>query len=388
MNLTKSQKAYLLFSYAELTTKAQERLLLHFNSAEKILDSLKSQKAIIENLAKPEAYKRLCECEPHLDSYIKNLQRAQISILTIECAQYPARLRNIDGAPKLLYYKGDITLLDTKCVAVVGTRLCTSYGKELTKKFTKELVEFGITIVSGLALGIDTIAHDEALRAGGKTIAVLGSGLANIYPYQNKNLAKRIADSGLLMSEYPPDTAPAKHTFPARNRIVSGLSEGVLITEAPKRSGALITTHMAIEQGREVFALPGSIFLKSYEGVNNLIKQFPQAIVLQTVDILAKLDYTTTNANFSASQKDNKKGSKDHLNLSNPVRAQTQMAVFKSLTDSEKSIFDYLTAEGEMHIDKIAEHTSLSVSQLNSAITLLEIKGILKRKMGNIYHII
>lgn len=215
----------------------------------------------------------------------------KIEEIGIESEDYPKQLRGIYDAPLKLFVLGNKELLKQRSVAIVGSRNATEYGKKVAFKFSKELSEKGINIISGLALGIDTYAHLGTLEQDciGKTIAVLGSGLDIIYPKQNIELAKRIISSGgCIITEYPLGTNPEKLNFPQRNRIISGLAKGVLVVEANEKSGSLITADFALEQGREVFAVPGSIYIPTSVGTNNLIKQGAQ-LVTSYKDILKEI---------------------------------------------------------------------------------------------------
>lgn len=196
-----------------------------------------------------------------------------LKIITLGDKAYPANLKNIPGAPLVLYVKGELRQEDNYSIAIVGSRRASFYGLTNAEKFAFELSNKGFTIVSGMARGIDTYAHRGSLRAGARTIAVIGSGFNHIYPAENKELAEKIAQKGAVISEFPIDTLPLKQNFPRRNRIISGLSLGVLIAEAAKNSGALITADFALEQGREVFALPGQVNSRTSFGTNGLIKQ-------------------------------------------------------------------------------------------------------------------
>jgi len=226
----------------------------------------------------------------------------KISIIKHGDKGYPANLAQIHNPPAALYVNGELLKQDEAAVALVGTRRATYYGMQVCQKLAYELALQGITIVSGMALGIDTAAHKGALKAGGRTIAVLGSGHANIYPRQNINLYKEIAKSGAVVSEFPNATRPDKWHFPRRNRIISGLSLGVVVVEAPKKSGALITADFALEQGREVFALPGKISSMTSEGTNHLIKEGAK-LVEDVDDIIEELKVHLANAIKKESQK-------------------------------------------------------------------------------------
>lgn len=211
--------------------------------------------------------------------------------ISLQEKEYPQLLKEIYNPPKALYYQGQLSAKEKYPLAVVGTRKMSAYGRRVTEFLVKELVRRGFTIISGLALGIDGIAHQTALKENGRTIAVLGSGLNNIYPFKHKKLAQKIIQSnGLIISEYSPETRPSKWTFPARNRIVAGLSLGTLVIEAPEKSGALITARFALEQGREVFAVPGDINKNNYQGCHKLIKMGAKPVT-KPEDILETFDF-------------------------------------------------------------------------------------------------
>lgn len=294
----------------------------------------------------------------------------EIQIIKKSEKDYPQILKEISNAPKQLYIRGELSKNNDLNFAIVGTRAATEYGKILAFKIAKELAEIGFTIVSGLALGIDTQAHLGALEGGkthiptGRTIAVLGSGIDDdsIYPRENFKLAKRIIDSGgAIVSEYEPGIKAISWTFPERNRIVSGLSQGVLVVEAPEKSGALITANLALEQNREVFAIPGSIFSKNSLGTNNLIKNGAK-MVTSVDDIL------------------------EELNLTN-LKITKEQEEIKNLTNEEKQIFNIIIKE-PAHIDKICEITKLSASRVMSIVSVLEIQGIIKNINGKFIKII
>lgn len=219
----------------------------------------------------------------------ERLAATGVTVLTWDDVEYPERLRAIASAPALLYLRGEIVPDDAISVAIVGTRRATAYGREVTHRLATDLASLGVTVISGLAKGIDGIAHDRALAAGGRTIAVLGHGLNTIYPPEHKSLAARIAEGGgALVTEYPPGARIDPANFPARNRIISGLALGVVIVEADRKSGAMITADFAADQGREVFAVPGSILSPMSAGCNALIKDGAR-LVTGVDDILADL---------------------------------------------------------------------------------------------------
>lgn len=250
-------------------------LLEKYKTPEKIWNLNKSEliqtKGIGENIAN-NILKR--EYRENLEQYIKYMERYNIGIITIKDKDYPKDLLHIYDAPAILYYKGDKELLHTNMIAIIGCRDCSEYGKEVSMKFSQELAKNGITIISGMAKGIDSYSHIGSIKAGGKTIAVLGSGIDIIYPKENRLLYDKILSTGgLILSEYVIGTKPSKLNFPARNRIISGLSEGVIVVEAKEKSGTLNTVDFALEQGKDIFVVPGNITSDNSVGTNELIKQ-------------------------------------------------------------------------------------------------------------------
>ncbi|MFH1393107.1 MAG: DNA-processing protein DprA [Patescibacteria group bacterium] len=284
--------------------------------------------------------------------------KEKIAVIKKSSPNYPEILKEISGAPKQLYVRGELPDNHEMNFAIVGTRAASEYGKTLASKIAKELAELGFNIVSGLALGIDTMAHSGALEGKGRTIAVLGSAIddASIYPSANFKLVRQIISSGgAVISEYAPGTKSEIWFFPERNRIISGLSRGVLVVEAPEKSGALITARMALEQNRDVFAIPGSIFSKNSVGTNTLIKSGAK-VVTSVDDILEELNLTELKTKKKSNDKE-------------------------GLSDEEKTILDIIEKE-PINIDKICETSKMSASQVLSAVSVLEIKGIIKNIGG------
>lgn len=224
-----------------------------------------------------------------LEKYEKYILKNDIKIINISDDNYPAKLKNIYAPPITIFAKGDISLLNSKSIAIVGSREPSKYGIYVAEKFSKELSKEGITIVSGLARGIDTFAHIGALSSFGKTIAVLGSGIDVVYPKENAKYYREISEKGLIISEYIVGTAPESKNFPQRNRIISGLSDGVLVVEARKNSGTMITTDFALEQGKELYVIPGNITSNLSVGTNNLIKEGAK-LVTDVYEILEDLN--------------------------------------------------------------------------------------------------
>jgi DNA processing protein len=284
-----------------------------------------------------------------------------IQVLTWNDTAYPARLREIAQPPPVLYLRGDIVEEDAWAVAIVGTRRVTSYGRQVTEEVAAFLARNGVTVVSGLARGVDGIAHQAALKAGGRTIAVLGSGVNRIYPPEHRTLAEQIALSGAVISDYAPETPPEGSNFPPRNRIISGLSLATIVIEAGETSGALITAEFALEQGREIFALPGNIFALQSKGPNRLIQQGAHPL-LDPRDILDVLDLTRVTEHRSA--------------------RQTLPA-----DETEAQLLAALSHE-PTHVDEIRAETGLAVEKVSSTLVMMELKGMVRHVGGMNYVIV
>ncbi len=295
-----------------------------------------------------------------LDDEMEKIERHGVRVLTWDDPGYPPQLLNIYNPPPVLYVKGEILDEDQWAVAVVGTRGATVYGKGVARQISGDLARNKITIVSGLARGIDSEAHRAALDAGGRTIAVLGSGVDVIYPAESRKLAQAIVERGALVSEYALGTRPEASNFPPRNRIISGLSLGVVIVEAGERSGALITADFALEQGREVFAVPGNIFRKKSVGTNKLIQQGAK-LVLSVEDIL------------------------EELNLK-MVSQQAEVRAIVPENETEATLLEYITTE-PIHVDEIGRKSGLPIAQVSSALALMELKGMV-RQVGGMHYVL
>ena len=288
----------------------------------------------------------------------------KIKVLTINDKNYPKILKKIKNPPKKLYYKGKI-LTEEKCFAIVGTRKYSIYGKQAALEIANDLSEAGLTIVSGLAPGIDTFAHRAAIEQGKRTIAVLGTGIdeKSVYPKENIGLSREIIErGGAVLSEYPPGTRGTRFTFPRRNRIISGLSLGVLVIEAKEKSGSLITANYALKQNRKIFAVPGSIYSKNSSGPHFLIKN-GAVLVENSNDILKE------------------------INLKPPVsdpKKDIKKSGGKTENETEKIVLS--TLEGEaLYIDKIIEKTKIPAAKIAGVLAILEIKGKVKNLGGNVY---
>lgn len=292
---------------------------------------------------------------------IQKIRREGVEIITIENAEYPEQLKQIYNPPFVIYIRGKIKKEGIR-IAMVGSRKVTSYGKQAAQLLARSLAAQGITIISGLAAGIDAIAHIETLKTGKETIAVLGSGIdgASVYPPMNRKLAEEISKQGAVISELPIGAPPLKHHFPLRNRIISGLSLGVIVVEATETSGALITAKCALDQNREVFAVPGPIFSESSKGTNNLIKSGAK-LIASAKDVL------------------------DELNLASASNFIKNREIIPE-SQEEKIILENLSHEA-VHIDKISETTKLDIATLAATLAIMEMKGKV-RNMGGMMYVI
>ena len=290
---------------------------------------------------------------------MEKLDQYQVRALIYDDPSYPRRLKEIYDFPPVIYVRGSL-MSDKDCsLAVVGARRATHYGREVTERLVGDLVQNRVIIVSGLARGIDTVAHQAALTAGGQTVAVLASGLDTIYPPENNKLAQEIVANGALVSEYPLGVKPRADNFPRRNRIMSGLSLGTLVIEAAERSGALITARMALEQNREVFAVPGNILSASSKGSNSLIRDGAK-LVLTVEDILEELNLST-------------------------ISKQMDLFEMPPANETESLLLEFLSEEA-MHIDELCRSSELSISIVSSTLTMMELKGMVNQ-LGNMNYV-
>jgi DNA processing protein len=284
---------------------------------------------------------------------LEKLQRAGVKAYAWKDPLYPPRLKEIDDHPPVLYTRGELVPQDEWAVAVVGTRRATPYGRQAAEHFSTDLARHGITIVSGLARGIDAIAHRAALNAGGRTIAVLACGLDIVYPPEHAKLAAEIAQHGALLSDYPLGTQPRSEYFPRRNRILSAISLGVLVIEGDVDSGALITARNALDQNREVFAVPGSIYAPTYRGVNKLIQDGEAKLVTRTEDILEELNLTMTSQ-------------------------QLELREVAPADPTEAALLNVLSSQ-PIHIDEVQRASGLPIAAVSGALALLELKGMVRQ---------
>ena len=293
------------------------------------------------------------------DAEADRLLKSGVRALTWHDAEYPARLKETYDLPPLLYVKGSLTPQDEKSIAVVGTRTPSHYGRQVAAQFVRDLANAGLAIVSGLARGVDGIAHTAALDAGQRTIAVLGSGLDIIYPREHTRLSDKIAENGALISEHALGARPEPGNFPRRNRIMSGMTLGTLVIEAGKKSGALITARQALEENREVFAVPGSIFSRESAGTNRLIKDGAAKLVTNCEEILEELNLPA-------------------------VAQQIEMAALFPDDENEAELLRYITFD-PVHVDDVCRSSGKSAADVSSVLALMELKGLVKQIGGMNY---
>ncbi len=298
-----------------------------------------------------------------LDAELAKIERVGAHLVTLADSEYPPRLREIDDAPAVLYVRGTLSAADEVALGIVGTRKATAYGRDTATFFARELARQGVTIVSGLAHGIDAAAHQAALTAGGRTIAVFGSGIDRIYPPNHAALARDMVQQGALISEFPLGSQPEPHHFPRRNRIISGLSLGVLVIEAPEKSGALITADYAAEQGREVFAVPGNIFSPASGGTNRLIQDGAK-LVMTVDDILEELDLARRN-----------------------IEARVIAEHIAPAGEQEAALLRLLGVE-PIHVDDLVRNSGLSAADVLGTLTLLELQGYIASDGHNHYRLV
>jgi DNA processing protein len=333
-------------------------LLERFGSAQAILNASAEALEAIPHIGTKTA-RDLAQAfrKVDVDEELQVIARHNVWFVTREQCGFPECLRNIPDSPYLLYGRGEIRSADANAVALVGSRSCTAYGRKLAERLAGELVRAGFTIISGLARGIDGIAHRAALRVGGRTVAVLAGGLARIYPPEHAELALEVEKSGALVSEAPMELEPMAGMFPARNRLISGLARGVVVIEAAEKSGALITARHASEQGRPVFAVPGALDNPNSAGSHYLVRQ--GAILIRGVeDIIEELDGVRTPAKPQATQRPS------------------------GLDERQERIWKLLV-ENPRHMDEMAQSLALPVPELTSALVMMEMKKLIRRLPGN-----
>ncbi|HNR30723.1 MAG TPA: DNA-processing protein DprA [Candidatus Hydrogenedentes bacterium] len=375
------------------------RLLARFRTPGRVLSASEAELAEVVGRTLAQRIRQYREATNEAEQE-RLMAKYEAGLITMEDPAYPPRLAEIYDPPLVLFHRGELLDRDEYCVAIVGTRKASPYGVRTAETLGRELASRGITVVSGMAHGIDAAAHRGAIEGGGRTIAVLGCGVDVVYPEENADLMHRIIRHGCVLSQFPMGTKPSKGLFPYRNRIISGLSMGTCIVEAPLRSGALITARQAAEQGREVFAVPGQVGYENSQGPHALIREGAK-LVESIEDILAELDVPpemrvrpareghaeacTTNLHAEARTTNLRpEGGGAAAGRSAPVPAVTkpQSPVPKpSVTPSEQAILEVLSPDGSF-VDEIAMASRLSVAEALSSLTILELKGLVRQFSG------
>jgi DNA processing protein len=336
-----------------------KNLINHFGSPEKVLQAPSEKLEQVDGITS-RAVESIRNFKPDkaIDKEIELIYKKNITIITLNDPAYPENLKNIYDPPPFLYVKGCITKNDDNAIAVVGSRNASEYGISATERISRELARSGFTIVSGMARGIDSTAHYGALSAKGRTIAILGSGIDVVYPSENRQLYESIAEHGAVISEFAIGTEPNAYNFPARNRIISGLSLGVLVVEASLKSGSLITARLALEQGRDVFAVPGNVHSYKSKGTHRLLKEGAK-LVESAQDILDEI-----RVNVSATGTDEK-----------------QVDATIDLSTDSRSVYQFLQ-EDPVYIDELIVQTGFTSSQISAILLDLELNGLIKQLPG------
>jgi DNA processing protein len=334
-----------------------ERLVQRFGTLQAAWTAPRDElRAVLESRPLAELLAARGKVNPHQE--LERIEAQGISVTHPGHSAYPRLLAEAAGRPSILYMRGALIPVDDAGVAIVGTRRVTPYGRQAAERIATELAQAGVTVISGLARGVDGVAHRAALAAGGRTVAVLGSGTDVIYPGEHRRLAEEILGAGAIVSEHPPGSPPDAQNFPARNRIISGMSLGVVVIEAPIRSGALITATFAADQGREVFVVPGSVFSPASEGTNMLLRDGAR-IVRDGADVLEDLNLGSRGADAAM---------------------QTEMA----LDDTERRVYEVLGSEA-LHIDELAEAAGLAAGQAAALLLTMELKGLVRNHGAQYY---
>lgn len=352
--------AIIWFALGVLTKRRYDMFLRRFGDLDRALSALNG--TLLQELGcKPETVERtlVLKSRLHTAKYLQRLEDCGITLISWEDDTYPAVLREIGDPPVFLSYCGDFSLLARPCLGIVGTRAMTPYGKRVVETFIPSITQHGVVTVSGLALGVDAAVARQTLLCGGKTVAVLGHGLGSIYPPTNTDLAEQIvAAGGLLLSEFPLDVIPTKYTFPSRNRIIAGLSRGILVVEAGEKSGALITADLALDYGRETFAIPGSIFSEGSAGCHAIITRSEAKLVTSAEEILCDIGIMQGESKADASVAD-----------SYASQSEEETAVLRVLSRSPLSSSDIVEASG------------MDPGAVSATLTALELAGVARNTM-------
>lgn len=375
------------------------KLYRHFGSPEAAFFAAEAEYEAIEGLPKSVRQALLDKSLDEADQILHTCENLGIRVLTMQDTEYPERLRQLDSAPCVLYVKGRLPLMDEEAaITIVGARKATPYGVRVAQKFGLELARQGALIVSGSAAGIDTAALKGALKGGGKVVSVLGNGIDVVYPAENRELYDDIAAFGALVSEYPPGTPPAPDHFPVRNRILAGLSLGVLVVEGMQRSGSLITARWALEQNRDVYAIPGPIDAEMSKGPNGLIRRGEAQLVRDVWDILDEYEYlypaklhpkvplSNEAAHARLAGVESKKRKAPPRPEPEPQKEDRLILDLKrdpeALTDDEAALLRALQGDRECTADDLVEQTGIPARRVLSAMTMLQVRQLAEQALG------
>jgi DNA processing protein len=339
-------------------------LINHFGGPESVLSATERELTEVDGIDRALARRITSErdFEEEIQLQLSRLNKSEARIVTFWDKEFPENLKKIYDPPVMLFVRGQLSSSDRYSIAVVGTRNPTSYGRHVAEKFSAELAEHGVVVVSGLARGVDTVAHVTTVRSGGRTIAVLGSGVDVIYPSENKRLAEQILNGGAIISEYYMGSKPDAVNFPRRNRIISGISLGTIVIETDVNGGAMITASFALDQNREVFAVPGQVFERKGRGTNKLIKEGRAKLVEDISDVVEELRYKL----------------RPILKDQPRPQAKIQLSIF------EQKIFDALS-DDPVHVDVLADKCRMSTSDILVQLLGLELKGVVKQLPGKYF---
>lgn len=351
---------WLRLSRLELAPKAAGALIEHFGGPEAVFTACEAELGVVDRLTDKGRDKILAPAPAAIERDLRLVEELGVTVLPITSSEYPAALRDIYDPPPVLYVKGRLVESDKLAVAIVGSRRASVYGRSVAERIARDLAARGLTIISGGARGIDTAAHKGALSAGGRTVVFLGCGIDVSYPAENKKLFEAVAESGALISEFPFGSTPEPWRFPPRNRLISGMSLGVLICQSPEASGALITAGYAAEQGKDVYAVPGNVDEERNRGCHKLLKDGAR-LVEGADDILEELGLRETDE---------------------PARQLTLPV--ESLSGQERAIATLLSLE-PMPVDEIIEKSGLPAPMVSGTLTILEMKNVVRRVPGNAY---
>jgi len=367
----------------EIGSRRGKNLLEKFKTPKAILEASLDEIAEIENIGREVAARIVDERKKvELDHHLKLIERNDVKLIPLNSEAYPVNLKSIFDPPLVLFIKGEILPQDYFSIAVVGTRLASFYGRTMAEKLSRELVEKGFTIVSGGARGIDTFSHQAALRAKGRTLAVLGCGLDITYPQENKKLFEEIIGNGALVSEFPLSTRPDKGNFPMRNRIISGLSLGVVVIEAPHKSGALITVTHANDQGREVFSIPGHADSFVSKGSNQLLREGAK-LVENADDVIEELE-PILKSKINELKADQTKLSRNAQDKEQKPKEPVMVKDSAAASQEETAIYNHLCAQ-PLQIDELVEKTNMDIPKISGILLQLQLKRLIKQLPGKLY---